>query len=64
MEFGRPVNRMVKLEVICPDRDEHRLLEVVRQAACTGQPGDGVLSVTNVNRFGKIRDSAESLEAL
>jgi len=64
LEFGRSVNRMVKLEVICPDRDEHRLLDVVRRAACTGQSGDGVLSVTNVNRFVKIRDAAESLEAL
>jgi nitrogen regulatory protein PII len=64
MEFGRPVNRMVKLEMICPDREEHRLLELVRRAACTGQPGDGVLSVANVNRFVKIRTAAESLEAL
>jgi len=64
LEFGRRVNRMVKLEIICPDRDEHRLLELVRRAASTGNPGDGVLSVTNVNRLVKIRDAAESLEAL
>jgi len=64
LEFGRRVNRMVKLEVICPDRDEHRLLEVIRRAAYTGQHGDGVLSVTNVNRLVKIRDATESLEAL
>ncbi|MBE0618738.1 MAG: P-II family nitrogen regulator [Proteobacteria bacterium] len=64
LEFGRPVNRMVKLELLCPDRDEHRLLEVVRRAACTGQPGDGVLSVANVNRLVKIRDGTESVEAL
>ena len=64
LEFGREVNLMVKLEVICPDQEEDRLLEVARRAACTGQSGDGVISVTTVNRFVKIHDAAESVEAL
>ena len=64
LEFGRRVNRMVRLELICPDRDEVRLVEVIRAAACTGTPGDGVVSVANVNRLVKIRSAAESTEAL
>jgi nitrogen regulatory protein P-II 1 len=64
LEFGRRMNRMVKLELICPDRDEARLVETIRAAACTGEPGDGVISVANVNRLVKIRTAAESTEAL
>ncbi|MDF1552615.1 MAG: P-II family nitrogen regulator [Deferrisomatales bacterium] len=64
LEFGRKVNRMVKLELLCPDRDEARLVEMIRAAACTGEPGDGVVSVTNVNRLVKIRNAVESTEAL
>lgn len=64
MEFGRRVNRMIKVEVICPDRDQGRVVDVVRQAACTGQPGDGLIAVTNVNRLVKIRTAAESTDAL
>lgn len=64
VEFGRKVNRMVKFEIICPDRDEAKMVEIIRAAGCTGQPGDGVISVQNVNRLVKIRTAEESLEAL
>jgi nitrogen regulatory protein PII len=64
VEFGRRVNRRVMLELICPDRDEAPLVDTIRRAACTGQPGDGVISVTNINRLVKIRTAAESTEAL
>lgn len=64
VEFGRPVNRMVKLALLCPDKDEVRLVEVIREAARTGRPGDGVISVQNINRLVKIRTAAESIDAL
>jgi nitrogen regulatory protein PII len=64
IEFGCYVNRRVKVEVICLDKDEARTVELVRKAACTGQPGDGIITVANVNRLIKIRTAAESAEAL
>ena len=64
IEFGCYVNRRVKVEVICLDKDEARTVEVVRKAACTGQPGDGIITVANVNHLIKIRTAAESAEAL
>ncbi len=64
LEFGRRVNRMVKLELICPDRDEQRVVEIIRGAACTGAPGDGVIASQNINRLIKIRSGAESVDAL
>ncbi|GAB4259013.1 MAG: hypothetical protein Kow0092_06970 [Deferrisomatales bacterium] len=64
VEFGRKANRMVKLELICADRDETKMVELIRDAACTRQPGDGVITVQNLNRLVKIRTAEESLEAL
>ena len=64
IEFGCYVNRRVKVEIICLDKDEARTVELVRKAACTGQPGDGIITVTNVNHLIKIRTAAESVEAL
>jgi len=64
IEFGCYVNRRVKVEIICLDKDEARVVEVVRSAACTGQPGDGIITVVNVNHLIKIRTAAQSAEAL
>jgi nitrogen regulatory protein PII len=64
IEFGCQVNRMVKLEVICLDKDELKTVELIRKAACTLQPGDGIITVTNVNRIVKVRTAAVSIDAL
>ncbi|CAB1074563.1 hypothetical protein JY97_17565 [Alkalispirochaeta odontotermitis] len=64
IEFGCYVNRRVRVEVICLDKDEARTVELVRKAASTGQPGDGIITVANVNRLINIRSAAESAEAL
>ena len=64
IEFGCQVNRMVKLEVICLDKDELKIVELIRKAACTLQPGDGIITVANVNRLVKVRTAAVSIDAL
>ncbi len=64
MQFGRKMNSMAQLALICGDRDDLRIVDIIRNAACTGSPGDGIISVANVNRVVKIRTGAESLEAI
>ncbi len=64
VRFGRRVEEMIKIELICPDRDENKLVEIIRETGCTRQPGDGVIAVQNVNRLVKIRTASESLDAL
>ncbi len=64
IEFGCWVSRMVMLEVICLDKDELKIVEVIRKAACTHQPGDGIITVANVNRLVKVRTAAVSVDAL
>lgn len=64
VKFGRRVNRMVKLELICPDKDEGRLVDLIREPCCTGRAGDGIIAVKNINRLVKIRNAVESVDAL
>ncbi|MGD1974766.1 MAG: P-II family nitrogen regulator [Desulfobacterales bacterium] len=64
IEFGCRVNRMVKMEVICLDKDEPKIVELIRKAVCTLQPGDGIITVTNVNRVVKVRTAAVSVDPL
>jgi nitrogen regulatory protein PII len=64
IEFGCRVNRMVKMEVICLDKDEPKIVELIRKTACTLQPGDGIITVANVNRVVKVRTAAVSVDAL
>jgi len=52
------------VELICSDRDEGRVVDLLRRAARTGRSGDGVVTVRNVNRLLKIRTAEESTDAL
>lgn len=62
MEFGRKVVKMVKMVVVCSDKDDLRLVDIIRKTACTGQKGDGIITVANVNRLMKIRSLCEEME--
>jgi nitrogen regulatory protein PII len=64
MEFGCKVNHLARLEVICPDKLERQVVEKIMECARTGKPGDGIVTVQNLNRLVKIRNAAESLAAL
>lgn len=47
---------VVKLEVVCSDRDVERLVGVVLEAGRTGEPGDGMVFVSEVSQAVRIRD--------
>ena len=55
---------VVKLEVVCADRDLDRLVEVVRKACCTGCKGDGWIFVSEVSKAVRIRDGSSGEQAL
>jgi nitrogen regulatory protein PII len=56
--------RIVKLEVVCADRDVCRLVQAIRSACRTGSKGDGWIFVTEVEMGIRIRDGASGEEAL
>lgn len=46
----------VRLEMVAPEDMVHRLLDILHDACHTGQPGDGVVWVTPVEEFRRLRE--------
>ena len=62
--FDCNTSQMLRLEVICLDSDEPVVTRLIREAAFTNQPGDGIIVVKNVNKLIKIQTAEESTLAL
>lgn len=55
---------MVKLELVCQDRQADEYVDIVRDHAQTGQPGDGVVFVSDVERAVHVRTGKRDEAAL
>lgn len=49
-------SRKVRLEIVAPDEKVAALVDLIREACHTGQPGDGVVWVTDIETFHRIRE--------
>jgi nitrogen regulatory protein P-II 1 len=56
--------KKVKLEILCSDNVCDHLVGVIRKAAHTGNPGDGVIMVAELHRVVRIRTGQEQDEAV
>ena len=50
--------RIVKIEVVCANRDLDRLVDAIRKTCATGETGDGMIFVCDVTTAVRIRDGA------
>jgi nitrogen regulatory protein P-II 1 len=48
----------IRIEIVAPDAVAERLAAIVRETCHTGQPGDGILWVTTVETFHRIREAS------
>lgn len=55
---------LVKLEVVCADRDTDRLVELVRNECRTERRGDGMIFIAEIVTAVRIRDGAIDEAAL
>ena len=55
---------IVKLEIMCTDPQVETLLDVVQSSCCTGNPGDGMVFVSEVIDAVRIRDATRGDRAL
>lgn len=46
----------LKLEVVCSEESIDKIVKLIAQAARTGDPGDGIIAVQDVERVVRIRD--------
>ncbi len=56
--------KKVKLEICCGDDVCDHLLDLIRKAAHTGQPGDGIVTVSTLDRVARIRTQEEQDDAV
>lgn len=63
-EEGGAYTEKAKIELVCRGEDVPRLIDVVRSSCSTGQRGDGMILVTEIERIVKIRTGAENELAL
>ena len=56
--------KKLKLDVLCSDNVCDHLVGVIRKAAHTGNPGDGLIAVVDVARIARIRTNQEQDEAV
>lgn len=64
LEADAAYTEKAKIELICSTRDVERLLDLVRNRACTGHRGDGIIAVLDVERCVRIRTGDQDQLAL
>lgn len=63
-ETGTTYTEHAKLEFVCAEPDVDVLVETIAATARTGDPGDGIIFVSPVDRAVKILTGVEGREAL
>ncbi len=56
--------KMIELKVFCSDAVCEEIVDVIQTAAHTGNPGDGIIMVTDLSRVVRIRSGQEQDEAV
>ena len=54
----------VKIEIVCVDQDEEKIIDTILDAASTGGVGDGKIFVSDVSRVVRIRTRERGEKAL
>lgn len=64
IDFVEKYSKVAKLELVCDDSDEDRVVEIIQTKARTHQLGDGLIFVTTVDRAVRIRTGEEGAHVI
>ncbi len=53
-----------KMEILCADKDQEKIINTIQKTASTGEKGDGVILAYNVDKLVKIKNGKTDLDAL
>ncbi len=53
-----------KIEILCSDEDEEKIVNTIQKSATTGEKGDGVVFTYNINQLVKIKSGETGKDAL
>lgn len=54
----------VKIEILCTDKDEEKITNIIQETARTGEKGDGVIFSYDISKLVKIRTGEMDVAAL
>jgi len=55
LEYGEKVCAITKMEVVCPDEEVVKLVDIIQKTAYTGRRGDGAIFISNIEHAIKIK---------
>ena len=53
-----------KIEILCSDESEQKIIDTIQKTASTGEKGDGVVFTYNIDKLVKIRNGETGIAAL
>ena len=53
-----------KIELLCADEDEDKIIDTIQKTASSGEQGDGIVYSYNVGKVIKIKNGQTGIEAL
>ncbi|MBL1232506.1 MAG: P-II family nitrogen regulator [Vicingaceae bacterium] len=57
-------SKMVKIEMVCKKEAVKKVTEIIQESGSTGESGDGLIYVSDVEEVIRIRDGAKGIETL
>ncbi len=64
IDFCEKIASIAKIEVVCSDEDVVKLVDIIQKTAYTGQKGDGMIFITNIEHAIKIKTGEWGEDAL
>lgn len=55
---------MVKIEIVCPDEEVSKVINIIQESGTTGRRGDGIIYICNVEEVFKVRNNVKGVSAL
>lgn len=59
--FSITNSKVAKIEIVCSDKDVTKIVEIISQIGRTGNPGDGIIYVSEVQQVFKVRNGDQSV---
>jgi len=53
-----------KIEILCADENEEKIVDTIQKSASTGEKGDGVIFTYNITKLVKIKNAQTGANAL
>ena len=53
-----------KIEILCSDENEQKIIDTIQKTASTGEKGDGVVFTYNIEKLVKIKNGQTGADAL